>query len=246
MASKEVVIESMWSPAVALLVAQGVPCRYAFPPSGYPRLVQRPGIPTHVTGDKLQAVYDYLNWMYEGYLGALIMRQGYYVANGKTLPAWIKSTARQTGKPPFTTDEYDFWYNGKPAAKDLPGHHRPGRRRQEGAGARRRLVPPALCKYYRLELVLRGERVPGQAVQRLPQRLAPEWRSRNRRQLTAEGAAAAAPSAIEGAGLDLIGADEGLPGRHARRRRRQPARRPRRVRRPARPVRAAARRPRCG
>ena len=43
MASKEVVIESMWSPAVALLVAQGVDCRYAFPQGGHPWLVQRAG-----------------------------------------------------------------------------------------------------------------------------------------------------------------------------------------------------------
>ena len=120
MASKEVVIESMWSPAVALLVAQGVNCRYAFPPEGMRGWCSAQGIPKHVTGDKLQAVYDYLNWMYEGYLGALIMRQGYYIANGKDLLNWIKSKGSQ-GKPPFTADEYDFWYLGKPAARDLPG-----------------------------------------------------------------------------------------------------------------------------
>ena len=90
MASKEVVIESMWSPAVALLVAQGVNCRYAFPKEGIRGWCSAQGIPTHVTGEKLQAVYDYLNWMYEGYLGALIMRQGYYIANGKKLLSWIQ------------------------------------------------------------------------------------------------------------------------------------------------------------
>jgi putative spermidine/putrescine transport system substrate-binding protein len=121
MSSKEVVIESMWSPAVALLVAQGVPVRFAAPPEGYRGWTGLQTIPTHVTGDKLQAVYDYFNWMNEGFLGALIMRQGYYEANGRNLPAWIKSSAAQEGKPPFTMDEYDFWYNGKPAAKDLPG-----------------------------------------------------------------------------------------------------------------------------
>ena len=83
MASKEVVIESMWSPAVALLVAQGVNCRYAFPKEGMRGWCSAQGIPKHVTGEKLDAAYAYLNWMYEGYLGALIMRQGYYIANGK-------------------------------------------------------------------------------------------------------------------------------------------------------------------
>jgi putative spermidine/putrescine transport system substrate-binding protein len=122
MASKEVVIESMWSPAVALLVAQGVNCRYAFPKEGMRGWCSAQGIPKHVTGEKLQAAYRYLNWMYEGYLGALIMRQGYYVANGKNLPKWLRSNrAKTTGKPAFTAAEYDFWYNGKPAARDLPG-----------------------------------------------------------------------------------------------------------------------------
>jgi putative spermidine/putrescine transport system substrate-binding protein len=121
MSSKEVVIESMWSPAVALLVSQGVPVRYAYPPEGMRGWSGLQAIPKHVTGDKLAAVYNYLNWMNEGFLGALIMRQGYYEANGKNLPAWIKSSSAQEGKPPFTMDEYDFWYNGKPAVKDLPG-----------------------------------------------------------------------------------------------------------------------------
>jgi putative spermidine/putrescine transport system substrate-binding protein len=122
MASKEVVIESMWSPAVALLVAQGVNCRYAFPKEGMRGWCSAQGIPKHVTGEKLQAAYSYLNWMYEGFLGALIMRQGYYVANGKDLPKWLRSNrAKTTGKPAFTAAEYDFWYNGKPAARDLPG-----------------------------------------------------------------------------------------------------------------------------
>jgi putative spermidine/putrescine transport system substrate-binding protein len=121
MASKQVVIESMWSPAVALLTAQGVNVRYAFPPEGMRGWSGCQSIPTHVTGDKLQAVYDYINWTNEGFLGALIMRQGYYVANGKTLPKWLKSAKASEGKPAFTMDEYDFWYNGKPAAKDLPG-----------------------------------------------------------------------------------------------------------------------------
>jgi putative spermidine/putrescine transport system substrate-binding protein len=121
MSSKQVVIESMWSPAVALLTAQGVNVRYAFPPEGMRGWCGTQAIPKHVTGDKLQAVYDYINWTNEGFLGALIMRQGYYVANGKTLPAWIKSSKASEGKPAFTMDEYDFWYNGKPAVKDLPG-----------------------------------------------------------------------------------------------------------------------------
>jgi putative spermidine/putrescine transport system substrate-binding protein len=122
LASKEVVIESMWSPAVALLVAQGVNCRYAFPKEGMRGWCSAQGIPKHVTGEKLAAAYAYLNWMYEGFLGALIMRQGYYIANGRDLPRWLASDrAKSTARPPFTREEFDFWYNGRPAPRDLPG-----------------------------------------------------------------------------------------------------------------------------
>jgi len=125
MASKEVVVESMWSPAVALLVAQGINVKYAAPPTGFRGWCSAQGIAAHVAKDpaKLQACYDYLNWMYDGWLGASIMRQGYYIGNGATLRAWIaKNGASQPfGGIPFKVDEYDFWYNGKPAARDLPG-----------------------------------------------------------------------------------------------------------------------------
>ncbi len=120
MASKEVVIESMWSPAVALLVAQGVPVKFAAPPQGFRGWCSAQGISSKVTDPaKLQACYDYLNWMHDGYLGASIMRQGYYIGNGKNLKTWIASDA---GKAlGFTPDEYAFWYEGKPAATDLTG-----------------------------------------------------------------------------------------------------------------------------
>ena len=146
MASKEVVIESMWSPAVAVLVAQGVDCRYAFPKEGIRGWCSAQGIPSHVTGEKLQAVYDYLNWMYEGWLGAQIMRQGYYIANGNKLLSWIQKNGSQ-GAPAFTPAEYAFWYLGKPAPRDLPGSRarwatsRRGRCATEGRSCKRS------CKY---------------------------------------------------------------------------------------------------
>jgi len=121
MQAGEVWIESMWSPAVALLVAQGVNCRYAAPKEGFRGWCSTQAIPTHVTkdADKLAAVYDYFNWMYDGFLGANIMRQGYYIANGTSLLDWIKSPAGVAAK--YDPAEYDFWYGGKAASKDLPG-----------------------------------------------------------------------------------------------------------------------------
>jgi putative spermidine/putrescine transport system substrate-binding protein len=125
MASKEVVVESMWSPAVALLVAQGVNVKYAAPPTGFRGWCSAQGIAAHVASDpaKLQACYDYINWMYDGWLGATIMRQGYYIGNGATLRNWIaKNGASQpAGGIPFKVDEYDFWYNGATAKRPLPG-----------------------------------------------------------------------------------------------------------------------------
>jgi putative spermidine/putrescine transport system substrate-binding protein len=124
MSSKEVVIESMWSPAVALLTAQGIPVRYAAPPEGFRGWCSAQGISTSVKDpDKLQACYDYLNWMYDGFLGAAIMRQGYYIGNGASLRGWIAQNgkAKPYNGQPFTVEEYDFWYGGKPAARDLPG-----------------------------------------------------------------------------------------------------------------------------
>jgi putative spermidine/putrescine transport system substrate-binding protein len=119
MSSKEVVIESMWSPAVALLVAQGVNCKYASPKEGLRGWCSATGIPKHVTGEKLQAVYDYMNWMNQGFMGAEIMRQGYYISNGGQLPAYLASADAQAKG--FVDGEFDFWYNGKPAPTDLPG-----------------------------------------------------------------------------------------------------------------------------
>ncbi len=125
MASKAVVIESMWSPAVALLVAQGINVKYAAPPTGFRGWCSAQSIASHVASDpaKLQACYDYINWMYDGWLGATIMRQGYYIGNGGTLRNWIatKGASNPAGGIPFKTDEYDFWYNGATAARNLPG-----------------------------------------------------------------------------------------------------------------------------
>ncbi len=120
MASKEVVIESMWSPAVALLVAQGVPVKFATPPEGFRGWCSAQAISSKVTDPAtLAACYKYLNWMYDGFLGASIMRQGYYIGNGTKLKGWIASDAGKAAG--FTPEEYAFWYEGKPAPRDLPG-----------------------------------------------------------------------------------------------------------------------------
>lgn len=146
MVSKEVVIQSMWSPAVALVKAAGVNILYASPKEGFRGWCSAEGISSEVTDPaKLQACYDYINWNYNGYLAASIMRQGYYTANaGKTLLPWIKSAAGK--KAGFAPDEYDYWFGGKRAARDLPGitgtlDHKKGTRREGGS------INQRVCKY---------------------------------------------------------------------------------------------------
>ena len=146
MVSKEVVIESMWSPAVALVKAAGVNVLYASPPEGFRGWCSAEGISSKVTDPaKLQACYDYLNWNYNGFLGAAIMRQGYYIANGQKLLPWIKSAAGK--KAGFSAAEYDYWWGGKAAASDLPGitgkvgDVKKGERREGGSFNQR------ICKY---------------------------------------------------------------------------------------------------
>ena len=147
MVSKEVVIESMWSPAVALVKAAGVNILYAAPPEGFRGWCSAEGISSKVTDPaKLQACYDYINWNYNGYLGAVIMRQGYYIANGQKLLPWINSAAGK--KAGFTPAEYDYWWGGKAAPRDLPGitgkvgDIKKGSRREGGS------FPQRICKYY--------------------------------------------------------------------------------------------------
>ena len=202
MASKEVVIESMWSPAVALLVAQGVNCRYAFPKEGMRGWCSAQGDPEARHRREARRGYDYLNWMYEGYLGALIMRQGYYIANGTSLPKWLQVQPCEVDRKACVhAGGVRLLVQRQACRARPPGHHRTRRRHQEGPDPRRRLVHQALLQVHRLELVLHRERVPGEEVQRVPQRLG-RWRrkpsDRHRR-----GRRAPPPPPLDETGFDL-------------------------------------------
>jgi putative spermidine/putrescine transport system substrate-binding protein len=146
MVSKEVVIESMWSPAVALVKAAGVNILYAAPPEGFRGWCSAEGISSKVTDPaKLQACYDYLNWNYNGYLAAQIMRQGYYTSNAaSTLLPWIHSAAGRAAG--YTQADYDYWYGGKAAPRNLLGitgkpDIKKGTKREGGS------ITQRVCKY---------------------------------------------------------------------------------------------------
>lgn len=107
MASGEVVLQSMWSPAVTAVKAKGVKCVYGPLKEGYRGWGGGIGLSKNLSGQQLDAAYAYIDWLLEGWVGAFLGRQGYYSA--------IPENAKKYMKP----EEYAFWYDGKPAAIDM-------------------------------------------------------------------------------------------------------------------------------
>src|SRR3984957_5285490 len=122
MASGEVVIQSMWSPAVAAVRSRGIPCTYQPLKEGFRGWGYTLGVMKHVSGMKLDAFYDYLNWYTSGFAGAFIAREGYYSAQPENARKFL------------TEAEWDYWYGGKPAATDILN---PFGKLMEKAGAKR-------------------------------------------------------------------------------------------------------------
>jgi putative spermidine/putrescine transport system substrate-binding protein len=107
MASGEVELQSMWSPAVTAVKAKGIKCVYAPLKEGYRAWGGGVGLSKNLSGVQLDAAYEYLNWMLEGWVGAFLGRQGYY------------SAVPENAKKYMSAAEWDFWYQGKPAAEDM-------------------------------------------------------------------------------------------------------------------------------
>ena len=107
MASGEVVIQSMWSPAVAAVRSKGIPCTYQPLKEGYRSWGGGLGLAAHLEGAVLDAAYEYINWYTSGWVGGYLNRQGYY------------SAAMDTAKQYMSEDEWGFWIEGKPAQGDI-------------------------------------------------------------------------------------------------------------------------------
>jgi len=120
MASGEVIIQSMWSPAVAAVRAKGIPCVYQPLEEGYRAWGGGLGLASHLSGAELDAAYEYINWYLSGWVGAYLNRQGYY------------SACLETAKDHMSEDEWGFWMEGKPAENDILS---PDGRVMEEAGA---------------------------------------------------------------------------------------------------------------
>jgi putative spermidine/putrescine transport system substrate-binding protein len=111
MSSGEVVIQSMWSPAVTAVRSKGIDCTFQPLKEGYRAWAAGFGIPKTVSGKKLDAAYEFINWFLDGWAGAYLNRQGYY------------SAVLETAKAKMEPYEWAYWMEGKPAAKDIKSPH---------------------------------------------------------------------------------------------------------------------------
>jgi putative spermidine/putrescine transport system substrate-binding protein len=107
MTSGEVIIQSMWSPAVTAVRSKGVPCVYQPLKEGYRGWGGGLALAKHLSGLELDAAYEYVNWYLSGWVGAYLNRQGYY------------SAVLDTAKKYMSADEWGYWMEGKPAKGDI-------------------------------------------------------------------------------------------------------------------------------
>ena len=107
MASGEVVIQSMWAPAITAVKSQGVPCVYQPLKEGYRAWAAGFALPKTTKGKQADVVYEFINWYLSGWVGAYLNRQGYYSA---VLP---------TAKANMSDNEWGYWMEGKPATSDI-------------------------------------------------------------------------------------------------------------------------------
>ena len=108
MLRNQVAIQSIWSPAMLELERAGLKPQLASPHEGYRAWFGGLALSRLVEGRARDAAYDYLNWWLDGWAGASMARQGYYISNPER--------ARQY----MSKDEWAYWYNGNPAV-DLVG-----------------------------------------------------------------------------------------------------------------------------
>ena len=103
MASGEVVIQSMWSPAITAVKSKGIPCVYQPLEEGYRSWGGGIGLSAALDGLERDAAYEYINWYLDGWVGGFLMRQGYY------------SAVPSTSKNYMSENEWGYWFEGKEA-----------------------------------------------------------------------------------------------------------------------------------
>ncbi|MEX3007659.1 PotD/PotF family extracellular solute-binding protein [Hoeflea sp. TYP-13] len=101
-------IGSLWWSGAVKLRRLGVPVTMVAPVEGYRGWFGGMALSAHLKSRELDAAYDYLNWWLDGYAGAVMARQGSYMSNPEAV------------REHLTPAEWDFWYEGKPAASPIP------------------------------------------------------------------------------------------------------------------------------
>lgn len=94
---------SLWWSGAIRLKGAGIPVRMVTPVEGCRGWYGGVALAAHLSGRKRDAAYEYLNWWLDGVPGALLARNGAYMANHSAVRANL------------SLDEWEFWYEGKPA-----------------------------------------------------------------------------------------------------------------------------------
>lgn len=106
----DVAVQSMWSPVYGKLGPDHAGfVEAAAPLEGFRAWYGGASLSRHLSGAALDMAYEYLNWWLSGPAGAVMARQGYYISDTASARAHL------------APEEWDYWYNGAPAARDLPG-----------------------------------------------------------------------------------------------------------------------------
>lgn len=102
-------IQSMWSPGMSLIRRRGLLAREAIPQEGYRAWHGGLCLAAHLTGRALDVAYEYLNWWLDGWAGAVVARQGYYMSVPQRVRKYLSGP------------EWSYWYEGEAASEDLAG-----------------------------------------------------------------------------------------------------------------------------
>ncbi|WP_106477925.1 ABC transporter substrate-binding protein [Phytohalomonas tamaricis] len=109
MENESISVQSLWSPALMRLHKPDSAYCLARPKEGYRAWFGGLCLSRCLQGKALDAAYEYLNWWLSGWPGAIMARQGYYIS----LP--------QRARRYLSDDEWQYWYEGKPARTVLLG-----------------------------------------------------------------------------------------------------------------------------
>ena len=106
MASGEVVIQSMWSPAITAVRTQGIPCIYQPLKEGYRAWAVGFALFVATKGYQADVCYEFINWY-------LWFR--WWISKPSRLLFSVPSTAKEY----MAAYEWDYWMLGKPATQDI-------------------------------------------------------------------------------------------------------------------------------